>query len=379
MQRSVRAFSEAFGGSPDFRVFSPGRINLIGEHIDYCGGLVLPMAINRGTNLLFSLNNSSKVRIYSARFDEMREFDLADPDPLPTGCWIDYAIGIGSVLSAKAGIDLVVTDDIRSGGLSSSASFTVAVGLAFLKAMDIDVRDNDARISLALAAQSAETSFVGVSCGAMDQVAVTIGGVVKLDCSDFSFETQAADFGHYQIVVMDTGKTRSLAVSAYNERVTQLDSACRILGVTRSSLCRTVDIETLNESAHALTRRSGVLFSRVRHVVTEYQRAQEAAEALSRGDMETLGRLMSASHESLAGDYEVSCGELDLIVRLSQQQPGVVGARMTGAGFGGSAIALVHRDEVERHNDTVARQYSARCGIQPELFRVVPTKGASFY
>lgn len=368
-----QAFEETFGDSPAGIGFSPGRINLIGEHIDYCGGLVMPMAISRGTWFAFSPNDESLVRARSENFSEQRQFDLKKPQAASSG-WIDYAAGMAQALGATRGIDIVLAGNISGGGLSSSASFTMAVALGLLAAAGSSPASDADRLALAQTARAVENDFVGVACGIMDPASVALGGIVMLDCARLEFERVDSPESDYRFVVMDTKHPRTLASSAYNERVTEIDRALSALGnpVPAAQLCRVLS----EGDIAALEQQDMTLFRRLRHVTTEHGRVREAHAALASGNLERLGELLAASHASLRDDYEVTGVALDTIVEASMAQPGVIGARMTGAGFGGCAIALVHRDAVEGHARAVRQWFERETGIEPDVFEVAASPGA---
>ncbi|MBD3647157.1 MAG: galactokinase, partial [Pseudomonadales bacterium] len=366
---------QTFGREGEFELFSPGRVNLIGEHIDYCGGQVMPMAIDMGTSCVGAASSDHRLRLYSTRFEEMVELDVDALPDTALGHWSDYAVGVARMLHADdlRGLDLWIDDNIGAGGLSSSASFSVAVALALLHVAGRypAVEDSEARLDLAGQCRRAENEFVGVSCGIMDQASVALGGTVLLDCGTLAFERVDADFNDYRLVIMDTGKERTLAVSAYNERVRETRRIAETLGI--ANLCELPE----DRLARALdTLDDEVLKRRLRHLVTEQQRVMAAKTVLNRGDLVAFGELMSESHRSLAEDYEVTGPELDTMVHLALDQPGVPGARMTGAGFGGCAIALIARDRVEETTGRVAEGYRKRTGLMPRFFPVVASPAA---
>lgn len=354
------SFEEVFGNRPDGRVFAPGRINLIGEHIDYCGGDVLPMAISAGTTITYRrLDGEPLVDIYSERFGEMSRLysdDIGDK----RGHWSDYVRGVLNRIGGSEGHwQLYVEQNIAAGGLSSSASFTVALAVVFKRLETIAQASSS---DLALLCQSVENDYIGVNCGVMDQMSVIMGGIIRLDCRTLSFERVAPISGEVVLVIFDTGKPRTLAASAYNERVKELDQIAMNLGVSRDQLATC-------EQEGSLTN---TLAKRYRHVRSEQRRVLAAEQALQNTDWPALGGLMTSSHESLRNDYQVSCDELDLAVNLSLQQKGVYGARMTGAGFGGCAIVLATASSVEDWVPKVTEIYRRETGITPQLLTATP-------
>lgn len=353
------AFAQRFASTPSLRIFSPGRVNLIGEHIDYCGGRVMPMAIDRGTRLIAAPNGSSVVRLFSSRFDELVELHLRGTH-VRRDHWSDYVAGLVAELGDRVtgGADILVNDGIAAGGLSSSASFTTGVAIALLQLSGEAVDTDDDRLALAKLCRKVENDFVGVPCGIMDQVSVLLGGIIVLECDSLAFERLPVDFADCRLVVMDTGVPRTLAASKYAERVDEMTEICGLLdGEYRPDrLCRSVEAEQLDGLAVKL---GGRLARRLRHVVTEQDRVDKACAALMVNDLAAMGALMTQSHQSLRYDYQVTGDALDRIVESSLQQPGVFGARMTGAGFGGCAIALVRAEAVEQHNAAIRAAHPA--------------------
>ena len=369
-------FRAVFSGEPSSRCFSPGRVNLIGEHIDYCGGDVLPMAIDRGTDCAYAANGSTLLRIHSMSFDETVELDLGAL-PAARGHWSDYGAGVAAALESARGVDIVVHGTIGGGGLSSSASFSMAIGYALLEAAGAAPETDAERLMLAQQCRAAENDFVGVSCGIMDQASIALGGIVRLDCDSLEFDRVEPGDMDTVWVVMDTRHPRTLAGSRYNERVGEIRSICDQCDVPggMASLCRVVDPDSLQGPGGPFSGLDETLFRRLRHLATEQTRVTEAARALAAGDAATLGLLMNASHASLKGDYEVTGEALDVIVGISQGFDGVYGARMTGAGFGGCAIALVAREAVRAHADHVRTAFERETGVAPEVFTVTAALG----
>ncbi len=366
-------FAELFGKTPARVAFAPGRVNLIGEHTDYNDGLVLPMAIERGVAIAFRARADRVVRAHSARFGETREFSLERLLPPAKPDWAAYVAGVAWSLeragSRLAGLDLVVDADLPIGaGLSSSAALEVATARAFADAAGLAWEP----LPMAKLCRAAENDFVGVSCGLMDQFAAAAseaGHALLLDCC--SLETRLVPLpGTAAVVVMDTAARRSLAASAYNERLASCRTAAAVLGV--ASL-RDADAALL-ESARG--RLEPVLFRRASHVVAEMQRPVRRAEALGRGDLAAAGRLMDESHASLRELYEVSSAELDLVCRLARAHGACLGARMTGAGFGGCAVALVDRDGAAEFAREVAAAYRAESGLPGTCFASRAEAGA---
>lgn len=370
------AFVSHFLRAGEAEFFSPGRVNLIGEHIDYCGGLVLPMAINRGTRAVAAKNSDSVIRIYSERFNEQQVIPLQPGSGSATDHWSDFVVGVVSLLlphRALVGVDIYVTDDISAGGLSSSASFALLLTHVILWAADDLPADTPSRLKLARLCQKVEHQFIGVNCGIMDQASIALGGVVMLDCADLTFETVAVDFTDHTLLVMDTQHQRTLAGSKYNERVKEIAQISALLGQQYdiNNLC---DLSFEGLEGALLLLDDPVLRRRLTHVVSENDRVKRAVSSLREGDLITFGGLMDQSHLSLHEDYEVTGDALNTIVTLSRQQPGTLGARMTGAGFGGCALALVATSDVAAHNAAVANGFKKATGIVPNIFRVSPER-----
>ena len=377
----IEAFRERFSRDATHGLFSPGRVNLIGEHIDYCGGLVLPMAINLGTSAVFSATDSSMVRVYSSRFGELCSIDPHDVLTSKQGHWSDYVRGVFRVLGHRqmgAGFDIYINDNISAGGLSSSASFTIAIAIAayqIVNGHDLQQEDQGQRLDTALKCQKVENDFVGVACGIMDQASILLGEVIQLNCKTLALERPAVDFGDYCLVVMNTMKTRELADVAYNDRVQETQQILTLLS-ERFGIRQLVDLDIhLLDDACKLLDQS-LLIRRLRHVVSEQHRVISASKTLIDNNMDRLGILMNESHASLQDDFEVTGNELNLITSLSRSFDGVLGSRMTGAGFGGCAISLVHRDVVKEHAGYVLRQYEASTSLRPDIFEVKSSKGA---
>lgn len=344
-------------------VVSPGRVNLIGEYTDFNQGYVLPMAINRSIRLMLSPRTDSRVRLYSLDFNEMEVFDLMDLRPGSSGSWIEYAKGVAHEYSmdCKAGFDGIVSGDIPIGaGLSSSAAIELAMARGLCLVNQLQWKPKEA----AFKSQSAENRWVGVNCGIMDQMICALGEkdhAIMIDCRDHSFRKAKLPSGT-SVVIMDTGTRRELVNSAYNDRRSTCESAANLLNLESLR-----DISSL-EHGSSKQKLSEKQMKRVRHVTGENRRVLCSVEAMEANDAETLGRLMNESHDSLRLDFEVSSKELDLMVKLAQEHPACYGARMTGAGFGGAAVALVKRDGCEAFIGDVSSRYQSESMKDPSLF-----------
>ena len=341
-------FRDKYAADPTFSVRSPGRVNLIGEHVDYNDGFVLPVAIPLQTEMALRPRDDSKVVLYSPLFGESREFELSNLEKQDH--WIDYAQAVASVFQDEniktRGFEGVVMSNVPlASGLSSSASFEVAVALAFLHLAKVEKTPAE----IALLCQRAENQFIGVQCGIMDQMAVAAcqaDHALLLDCRDLSMRQVPLRLRDHAIIVTDSGAPRELASSAYNERRAQCEEGLRIMQryVPGAKSLRDISHDELDEVD---TGMSSVVRRRLEHVIGEIARVQIAVEALERGDLETFGQQMNMSHASLRDDYEVSSAELDFLTDWARRQPGVLGSRMTGAGFGGCTVTLIEKSRAQ--------------------------------
>ncbi|MDQ6924649.1 MAG: galactokinase [Candidatus Eremiobacteraeota bacterium] len=374
------AFSARYGTPPDFVARAPGRVNLIGEHTDYNDGFVLPMAIDRAAWLAFRPRADRRVVVDALDFNDTAEFDAGEVPQEPTGPhdeegWIEYVRGVAWAFREAGhpvtrGFDGVLAGDVPIGaGLSSSAALELAAARAFATTSDIGW---DAT-KMAQWSQRAENVWVGVNSGIMDQLIAAkgeAGHALLIDCR--SLETRAVPIPDtVAIVVLDTGTRRGLVGSAYNERRQSCEQAAAYFGVRA---LRDVSIEEFAARAGGL---DPITRKRAHHVVTEDARTLAAAAALERGDVVSLGALMDASHLSLRDDFEVSRPELDTIVRLARLHPACLGARMTGAGFGGCGVALVERAAADDFAATVAAAYEAEVKLHSAVYVCTASEGAA--
>lgn len=373
--RVVSEFQRIFGHAPDCVVRAPGRVNLIGEHTDYNAGFVLPMAIDRAVWIALRPDDSRHVTVHSQDFRALIEFRLDDLRNTGTG-WPEYLKGVAWALQA-AGYPLggwqgVLAGDVPIGaGLSSSAALEMATARAFAAAGGWEWEP----ARMALLGQRAENQWVGVNCGIMDQMISACGReghALLIDCRSLDTELTPVPPGT-SVVVLDTATRRGLADSAYNERRTRCEAAARHFGVPALRDVTLAQFEAREGELHAETRR------RARHVVTENARTLEACAAMRRGDASQVGRLMNASHASLRDDFEVSSPELNTMVACAVEQAGCFGARMTGAGFGGCAVALVDQVMAPIFAGAVASAYQARTGISPSVYVSGATNGAEVF
>ena len=373
-----RAFQQKYGTEP--RLFrAPGRVNLIGEHTDYNDGFVLPMAIDRETVVAAAARDDRRVRVHSLNLNETAEFDLQQPPSAERGSWVSYIEGVARVLEARgallSGADLVLESDVPVGsGLSSSAALEISVGMTLLTLSGIEID----RIALALAGQKAEHEYVGAMVGIMDQFVAALGQrghALLIDCRTLQTQPIPVDMSQTVVVVCDTRVKHELSSSEYNTRRAECERGVEILSGSLPGIraLRDVSVEDFQEHEEELPE---PIRRRCRHVVTENARTLAAAQVLRSGDLMEMGRLMVLSHHSLRDDYEVSCVELDQMVEIALSLEGVVGARMTGGGFGGCTVNFVRQDVLENFQEVVSREYNKATNIEPAIYVVEAANGA---
>jgi galactokinase len=371
-QEVRQLFRDTFRSDPEAVAVAPGRVNLIGEHTDYNGGFVFPAAIDRGLFIAAARTaESSSVR--SAQLGPGEEFDTAALSSGQTDSWSKYPAGMAWAISKDRGLlpnlRAVVDSEIPIGsGVSSSAAIELAFGVVWNSLEGLRVPNHD----LARLGQVCENKFVGVNSGIMDQMASAMGRAghaMFLDTRTLEIRYAPIPTG-LSIVLLDTKKARALTDSAYNERRTQCEEASEILGVPQ---LRDADMQML---AQARSRMSEVVFKRAKHVITENERCLRFGDALKHQDFAQIGRLMRASHESLRDDYEVSCPELDAMADAAWASPGCVGARMTGAGFGGACVALIEKVAAEAFMAETLERYERSAGRSGEALICQAADGA---
>lgn len=382
-QRSVEKFRQVFGTDPEIVTFAPGRVNLIGEHTDYNEGFVLPIAVDRYLCVAARMRDDKIVKIVAADLNDSDEFSLDNFDRDPQSNWRNYPRGVAWAIQRNGielkGMDAVVASDIPIGaGLSSSAAIEVGFALTFLHFAEVDVP----RPTLAQWCQLAEHKFAGVQCGIMDQMIALLGKenhALLLDCRDLSHQLVPLPKG-IAFVVADTGVPRTLAASEYNIRRQQCEEAVqwlsKLVGKSVKSL-RDVTVEDLGTVFHEMPE---PIRRRARHVVTENNRVLAFQRAIRELALKRAGSLLLASHASLRDDYEVSCRELDAMVKALMSIDGVYGARLTGAGFGGACLAMVREDAIERVLEEAPKKYKAaldNSSPEPTLFAVRSSDGAT--
>ncbi len=374
-------FEKTFGNTPQKIVLSPGRINIIGEHIDYNDGYVLPAAIDKVICFAFEKTNSKNSKIIAIDLDESFEINVEEPLALHDAIWTNYFRGVLQQLKnnglAIEGFNCVFSSNIPVGsGLSSSA----ALECGFLYGLNELFHLNIKPVDIALMGQSAE-HWVGINCGIMDQFASVMGKenqVIKIDCRTLEYEYHKADFSGYSLLLFDSNVKHSLFSSAYNQRRQECEEGLAILTahfpeVTSFRDCTEAQILSSKD------KMTEDVFKRSYFAIKEIKRVTLACEALDRGDILTLGQLLFDTHEGLSKEYEVSCAELDMIVDTLKKEPAVVGSRVMGGGFGGCTINLIKKGEEEAIRTKLAQLYQATFGIELKTYEVTISNGTSIY
>ena len=375
-------FVNVFNIKDQHLFFSPGRVNLIGEHTDYNGGHVFPCALSFGTYAIMAKRNDRKVRLYSMNFEDLGiiEFDLDNMVYDKAHDWANYPKGVIKTFEnhghkTEHGFDILFYGNIPNGaGLSSSASLEVlmAVIINDLNNFNLDM------ISMVKMCQEAENKFIGVNCGIMDQFAIgmgTEGCAILLDCNTLEYRYSKINMEGYKIVIGNTNKKRGLADSKYNERRSECETAlAQIQTVKNINSLGELTEEEFEEVKNVIT--DPIVRKRAKHAVYENQRTLKAVKALENNNLLLFGKLMSESHISLRDDYEVTGKELDTLVSLAWEMPGVIGARMTGAGFGGCTVSIVKEENVQYFIDTITEKYTEIIGYAPDFYVANISDGA---
>lgn len=374
------AFLRIYHSRPELLSSAPGRINLIGEHTDYNNGYVLPAAIHLRTHFLAASRPDNKVRIWAENFQEEETFDLEAIVPSEAKRWGNYVKGIFWVLNQEGyklgGINALVWGEVPlESGLSSSAALEVSVIKGLTAIMDIDLPP----LNMAKLAQRAENDFVGVKCGLMDQFVSVFGrqdSVLFLDCEtlDYDYYPINLEKAGLSILVHDTKVRRKLASSEYNRRRQEAAQALEILKRRGARSYKDATTALLESTEQEM---GPVPYKRARHVITENDRVRRAVEALQKDDFTNLGALLFHSHESLRDDYEVSCPELDLLYEVGKKFSGCLGARLVGAGFGGSGIALLEKGAGQEFRKRLRHEAENRGFPRPEFYEVAIGQGAT--
>lgn len=361
------------------KVFAaPGRVNLIGEHTDYAEGFVMPAAIDFATLAGISPRNDGKIVVYSENYSEERSFDAAALPKQRSKHWSDYPMGVVAILAGEGNkipaFSLTLWGDVPlNSGLSSSASVEVATALAVMSLAGVSYPGP----VLARLCQRAENEFVGSSCGIMDQFISANGKedhALLLDCRDLSFKLAPIP-SHVALVIANTMVKHAVTGGEYTSRRAQVEEAAAAIARHRPEVrfLRDATVEDLEKWGNEMSPNA---LKRARHVITENTRTVAAAEALMKGNMKELGRLMAEAHTSYSHDFEASCMEADAMVSLAQDLPGLIGARLTGGGFGGCTINLVERDEAAAFTEALGARYTTETGIVPQIFVCHASGGA---
>lgn len=369
----ISRFKSIYGDSEEQikLYFGPGRVNLIGEHTDYNNGYVFPCALSFGTYLAIRKTNEPYLEFHSSGFDYSTRLPLQD-QYLKSGTeWINYPVAIIEIFRQKGfftgGLQFYYNGNIpAAAGLSSSASIEMVTAFALqdLYKWNFSIPD------LIHLSKKAENEFIGVNCGIMDMFAIGQGSrdhAIFLDCGTLDYQLVPINLKGYRLVITNTNKKRGLGESKYNERIEECGKAVEYLSkVSKIGSLRDVDLEAFYNTQYLIPNTT--ILKRARHIITENHRVKEAVNALTNNDFETFGKLMIQSHNSLRDDYEVTGFELDSLVEISLQQPGVIGARMTGAGFGGCTVALVREELVDDFKTNVAKRYKNKTGLTAEFY-----------
>jgi len=368
-----RAFYDIYGEGEVSGYFSPGRVNLIGEHTDYNGGFVFPCALTFGTNFLIRKTKNKFFRFTSLNIKgtETIEFDKLTT-PLTKGNWVNYPLGtiaqfIKKGLELSSGADVLISGNVPGGaGLSSSAALEVVTAVAINDQFQFGLD----RLELVKMSQKAEHEFAGVNCGIMDQFASGMGEkdrAIFLNCDTLEYELVPIKLEGVKVVIGNTNSPHSLDSGKYNERVRQCQAAVKAIKPYKniSNLAEITEEEFFNLEKNIT---DDVVRRRAHHVVTEIKRTTDAVAALKAGNLELFGKLMNASHDSLRNDYEVTGNELDTMVEEARKIKGVIGSRMTGGGFGGSTVSLVKDEAVATFISEVGANYEQRTGLKPEFY-----------
>lgn len=370
-----KTFKNIFGeNGKEKYFFSPGRVNLIGEHTDYNGGNVFPCALSFGTYGVIRLRDDEKVRMFSSNFEEVGviEFSLKDIKFEKAHDWVNYAKGVIDVMkkhgyTINKGFDVVIYGNIPNGaGLSSSASLELLIAVMMDSLFNFEIN----RVDLVKFSQEAENKFVGVNCGIMDQFAIGMGkenNAILLDCNTLKYNYCPIELKNEVLVIANTNKRRGLADSKYNERRSECEKALEELKV-KLNITSLGDLTIDEFEKNKELIKDEIRLKRAKHAVYENQRTLMAKDALESNDLITFGKLMNESHISLRDDYEVTGIELDTLVELAWNHSGVLGARMTGAGFGGCTVALVKKDSVDDFIKTIGQGYKDKIGYEASFY-----------
>ena len=361
---------------------APGRVNLIGEHTDYNEGFVLPMAIGKKIIMLGQLRNDRLVQVFDLVYKTKIKFSLDSLTPLIKDTWANYLMGVMDEIQKAGyplqGANLIFTSNIPQGaGLSSSAALEVVTALTMAKLNLLEIKP----VEMAHLCRRAENNFVGVACGIMDQYVSCLGQknyALLIDCRSNDYELIPFKNHNYQIVICNSKIQRGLVNSEYNKRREECKIATEFFKHKLDRDIRALRDITIDEYKKYQAQLPEVIARRAKHVISENYRVQAGVQALRMGNYSTFGQLMIESHQSLKDDYEVSCAELDLLVDLALKQEEVLGARMTGAGFGGCTVNLLRREYIDAFEKTIKQGYKKITGIYPDIYVTPPVGGAKY-
>jgi len=359
---------------------APGRVNLIGEHTDYNEGFVLPIAIGKKIIMLGQLRNDRLIQVFDLGYKTKIKFSLDSLTPLKKDTWANYLMGVMDEIQKAGyplqGVNLVFTSNIpQRAGLSSSAALEVVTALTMAKLNSLEIEP----VEMARLCRRAENNFVGVACGIMDQYVSCLGQknyALFIDCRSNDYELIPLKDPNYQIIICNSKVQRGLVDSEYNKRKEECKIATEFFKHKLNREIRALRDIAIDEYEKYQAQLPEIIARRARHIISENYRVQVGVQALREGNFSAFGQLMIESHRSLKNDYEVSCAELDLLVDLALKQEGVLGARMTGAGFGGCTVNLLKKDYVNAFEKTIKQEYKKITGILPDIYVTPPAEGA---
>ena len=359
---------------------APGRVNLIGEHTDYNEGFVLPIAIGKKIIMLGQLRNDRLIQVFDLGYKTKIKFSLDSLTPLKKDTWANYLMGVMDEIQKAGyplqGVNLVFTSNIpQRAGLSSSAALEVVTALTMEKLNSLEIEP----VEMAYLCRRAENNFVGVACGIMDQYVSCLGQknyALFIDCRSNDYELIPLKDPNYQIIICNSKVQRGLVDSEYNKRKEECKIATEFFKHKLNREIRALRDIAIDEYEKYQAQLPEIIARRARHIISENYRVQVGVQALREGNFSAFGQLMIESHRSLKNDYEVSCAELDLLVDLALKQEGVLGARMTGAGFGGCTVNLLKKDYVNAFEKTIKQEYKKITGILPDIYVTPPAEGA---
>ncbi len=377
---AAKTHERIYDDKPQVVAAAPGRVNIIGEHVDYSDGMVLPFAISQAIVVSASMDNSGLVTVHSAGLDKRTSFPVDVNSPSNPPAWENYIRGMVHGLCKKGvhllGAKLLIDGNLQSGyGMSSSAALCVSAGMALTKLAHVEIP----REQIAKIAQTSEHDFVGMPCGIMDQMAVCFAKkdhATLIDCKDLTHEYVPCRTNNVSFLVIPSGVNHSLTDGAYEKRVASCRKAVSVISQTNSEIrtLRDVDADTLTAHRDKLDRTT---FNRAQHVISEMARVNSAVEALRAGNWHRVGALLWQTQDSLRDEYEVSCEEIDQLIDILRKESSVLGARMVGGGFGGIVLAVVQTEHIAKIQELVATAFYAALGISQHCFTVKPSEGAN--